>query len=189
MRPPHPLALRAIDRLRDRLPGRVRVLDVASGRGRNTAALQQAGFEVLAVDDETAMKAGAMRSLHGTFDGAVSSHGFLHGTAAEIAERLDGLAAHLEPDAVLAATFGSVNDARFGRGTEIDSSTFAPNDGDEAGVAHAFFTQSQLCALLEPQYEIESIEELGVEEIAGKWAHRETPLAGAVHWFVLARRR
>src|SRR5579863_3482940 len=97
MRPPHPLALRAIERLRERVPGRVRVLDVASGSGRNAAALQQAGFEVLAVDDETAIKAGALRSLHGAFDGAVSSHGFLHGTAAEVADRLDALAAHLEP--------------------------------------------------------------------------------------------
>ena len=189
MRPPHPLALRAIERLRDRLPGLVRVLDVAAGSGRNTAALQQAGFDVLAIDDDTAMKAGAMRSLHGSFAGAVSSHGFLHGTAAEVAERVDALAAHLEPDAVLAATFGSVNDARFGCGIEIDPSTFAPKAGDEAGVPHAFFTQSQLCALLEPQYEIESIEECGVDEIAGKWAHPEAPLTGAVHWFVLARRR
>lgn len=189
MRPPHPLALRAIERLRDRLPGLVRVLDVASGSGRNAAALRQAGFDVLAIDDDTAMRAGAMRSLRGAFAGAVSSHGFLHGTAAEVAERLDALAAHLEPDAVLAATFGSVNDARFGRGTEIDPSTFAPDDGDEAGVAHAFFTQSQLCALLEPEYEIESMEERGVDEIAGKWAHRKAPLSGAVHWFVLARRR
>lgn len=189
MRPPHPLALRAIERLRDRLPGLVRVLDVASGSGRNTAALQRAGFDVLAIDDDTAMKAGAMRSLHGAFAGAVSSHGFLHGTAAEVAERLDALAAHLEPDAVLAATFGSVNDARFGRGSKIDPSTFAPNDGDEAGVAHAFFTKSQLCALLEPEYEIESIEERGADEIAGKWAHRDAPLTGAVHWFVLAVKR
>lgn len=189
MRPPHPLALRAIERLRDRLPGRIRVLDIASGIGRNTAALKQAGFQVLAIDDETAMKAGAMRSLPGTFAGAVSSHGFLHGTAAEVAERLDALAPHLEPDALLAAAFGSVNDARFGSGTEIDPSTFAANDGDETGVPHAFFTQPQLCALLEPEYEIESIEERGVDEIAGKWAHREAPLTGAVHWFVLARRR
>lgn len=189
MRPPHPLALRAIERLRDRLPGLVRVLDVAAGSGRNTVALQQAGFDVLAVDDETAMKPGAMRSLHGSFAGAVSSHGFLHGTAAEVAERLDALAEHLEPGAVLAATFGSVNDARFGRGTQIDPSTFAAEHGDEAGVPHAFFAQSQLSALLEPQYEIESIEERSVDEIAGKWAHREAPLRGAVHWFVLARRR
>lgn len=189
IRPPHPLALRAIERLRDRLPGRVRVLDVATGSGRNAAALEQAGFDVVPVDDEAAMRVSAMRSLHGAFAGAVSSHGFLHGTAAEIAERLDALAAHLEPDAVLAATFGSTSDARFGSGTQIDPSTYAPSDGDERGVPHAFFTRSQICALLEPQYEIESIEERDVDEIAGKWAHREVPLSRAVHWFVFARRR
>jgi hypothetical protein len=183
------LALRAIERLRERLPGRVRVLDVASGSGRNAAALSKAGFEVVTVDDEAAMRVSAMRSLHGAFAGAVSSHGFLHGTAAEIAERLDALAAHLEPDAVLAATFGSVNDERFGKGTEIDASTYAPEDGDERGVPHAFFTQSQVGALLEPEYEIEWIEERVVDEIAGSWAHREAPLSGATHWFVLARRR
>lgn len=189
IRPPHPLALRAIERLRDRLPGRVRVLDVASGSGRNTAALDKAGFDVVSIDDEAAMRVSAMRSLHGTFAGAVSTHGFLHGTAAEVADRLDALAAHLEPDAVLAATFGSPNDARFGRGTEIDPSTYAPDDGDERGVAHAFFTQSQLSALLEPEYEIESMEERNVDEVAGDWAHRDVPLSGAVHWFVVARRR
>jgi SAM-dependent methyltransferase len=183
------LALRAIERLRERLPGRVRVLDVAAGSGRNAAALERAGFDVLAVDDEAAMRVSAMRSLHGAFAGAVSTHGFLHGTAAQIAERLDALAAHLEPDAVFAATLGSTSDARFGKGTELDPSTYAPEGGDEAGVAHAFFTRSQVDALLEPQYEIEWIEECGVDEIAGKWAHRETPLAGAVHWFVIARRR
>ena len=179
----------AIERLRERLPGRVRVLDVAAGSGRNTAALERAGFDVLAVDDEAAMRVSAMRSLHGAFAGAVSTHGFLHGTAAEIAERLDALAAHLEPDAVFAATFGSTRDARFGKGTAIDLSTYACDEGDEAGVPHAFFTQSQLCALLEPEYEIESIEERDVDEIAGKWAHQGLRLAGAVHWFVLARRR
>ena len=189
IRPPHPLALRAIERLRDRLPGRVRVLDVASGSGRNSAALAKAGFDVVPVDDEAALRVSAMRSLHGAFAGAVSTHGFLHGTAADIAERLDALAAHLEPDAILAATFGSVRDARFGRGTEIDPSTFAPEDGDERGVPHAFFTESQLSALLEPEYEIEWIEECGVDEIAGSWAHSESPLTGAFHWFVLARRR
>lgn len=189
IRPPHPLALRAIARLRERLPGRIRVVDVAAGSGRNTAALTQAGFDVVALDDETAMRTGGMRSLHGTFAGAVSTHGFLHGTAADVAERLDALAAHLEPDAIFAATFCSTADARFGKGTAIDPSTYAPSEGDERGVPHAFFTQSQLCALLEPEYEIESIEERAVDEIAGKWAHREAPLAGAVHWFVLARRR
>jgi SAM-dependent methyltransferase len=189
IRPPHPLALRAIERLRERLPGRVRVLDVASGTGRNSAALEQAGFDVVAVDDESAMRVSAMRSLHGAFAGAVSTHGFLHGTAAEIAERLDALAAHLEPDAVLAATFGSTADERFGKGIEIDPSTYAPGEGDERGIPHAFFSQSQLSALLEPEYEIEWSEERGVDEIAGKWAHRQAPLSGAVHWFVIARRR
>lgn len=189
IRPPHPLALRAIERLRERLPGRVRVLDLAAGSGRNTAALERAGFDVLAVDDEAAMRVSAMRSLHGAFAGAVSTHGFLHGTAAEIAERLDALAAHLEPDAVFALTLGSTSDARFGKGTELDPSTYAPDEGDETSIAHAFFTRSQVDALLEPQYEIEWVEERNVDEIAGKWAHRETPLRGAVHWFVIARRR
>jgi SAM-dependent methyltransferase len=183
------LAVHAIERLRARLPGRVRVLDVASGSGRNTAALSKAGFDVVAVDDEAAMRASAIRALHGSFAGAVSSHGFLHGTAAEIAERLDALATHLEPDALLAATFGSTSDARFGKGSRVDASTYAPDDGDERGVPHAFFTQSQVSALLEPEYEIEWIQEHGVDEIAGRWAHHVAPLAGAIHWFVLARRR
>jgi hypothetical protein len=187
--PPHPLAVRAIECLRERLPGLVRVLDLASGSGRNGAALAGAGFEVISVDDASAMQASALRSLHGSFAGAVSTHGLLHGSAAEIAERLDALAAHLEPGAILAATFGSTHDARFGRGTRVDESTYAPVEGDERGVAHAFFTQSQLGALLENEFEIVSIEENAVDEIAGRWAHQNRPLSGAVHWFVVARRR
>ncbi|MGC1381829.1 MAG: hypothetical protein WA814_12500, partial [Candidatus Baltobacteraceae bacterium] len=43
---PHPLTVDLIERLRG---GRSRVLDFASGRGRNTEALRRAGLRVVAV--------------------------------------------------------------------------------------------------------------------------------------------
>jgi hypothetical protein len=36
---------------------------------------------------------------------------------------------------------------------------------------------------------IESLDEHGVDEVAGAWAHREHPLTGAAHWFVIAQKR
>ncbi|MBV8723002.1 MAG: hypothetical protein JO277_12680 [Candidatus Eremiobacteraeota bacterium] len=177
IRPPHPLALRLIERLRPRLPGRVRVLDFAAGSGRNTAALADAGFDVVAIDDATAA-AMPIAGLHGQFAGMVSTHGFLHGSAADVARRIDAVARHLSPEAPIAVTFGSPSDTRVRAATRIDESTYAPQSGEERGVAHAFFTESQLLALLAPAFDVESVEERGAD---GK--------AESVHWFVLARRR
>lgn len=177
IRPPHPLAVQLIERLRPRLPGRVRVLDLATGSGRNASALQAAGFDVLAIDDAAAATT-PVTGLHGEFAGLVSTHGFLHGSGLEVAERVDAVARHLAPDAVIALTFGSTNDPRYGGGTYIDDSTYAPDTGAERGILHAFFTEPQVEALLAPAFDIESIEEHGADGKAGK-----------THWFVLARRR
>ena len=102
---------------------------------------------------------------------------------------LHAIAARLFEVAPLYATFGSTNDARFGQGRRINAFTFAPIEGDEIGIAHTFFDQSSLRAILETSYEIESIEERRVDEIAGTWAHVTRPLHEASHWFVVATKR
>ena len=71
----------------------------------------------------------------------------------------------------------------------IANETFAPLDGDERGVAHTYFTRVQLDELLRAHYIVERLEETGVDDVAGAWAHRESPLANAVHWFAVVRRQ
>ena len=175
VRPPHPLALELIERLRSR-PGAI-VLEIGRGSGRNTRALEAAGFTVVDPGAQTAAAA------------ALSTHALLHGTPASIAELLSTVAQLVEPNGAFYATFGSVRDARFGQGVALAENVFAPEAGDESGVAHTYFTEDALRGMLERSWAIESLEEVGVDEIAGSWAHRERPLAAAVHWFLRARRR
>lgn len=180
----HPLAVRLIERLRPRHDARV--LEFASGSGRNAAALRGAGFAVVTVSDASAVSPAPFAGIADRFAAALSTHGLLHGTPAIIAARLQEIAALLEPSGLLYATFGSTRDARFGRGEQIDAATFAPLDGDERGVAHAFFDRDHLTALLAPDFAVESLEEHAVDDVAGRWAHQERSLERAVHWFVTA---
>lgn len=184
-RPPHPLAVALIERLRNAsLP----VLDFGSGSGRNSAALERAGFTVARVDDVTAASGSPFSGINGRFAAAISTHALLHGSRSAIAANLGAIAKLLARGGTLHATFGSVRDARFGAGRRLDASTFAPLDGDEAGVPHTFFERRALAALLGRHFTVELIEERSADDSAGAWAHRQVPLAGAVHWFVIARK-
>jgi hypothetical protein len=183
----HPLAQRLIECLRGER-GR-RVLDFAAGSGRNAAALRRAGFTVIEVDDAAADSGESLTRMKERVAAVLSTHGLLHGTAPAIAARVHAIAAVLEAGGWLCATFGSSRDARFGEGQRIADATYAPTAGDERGVAHTFFNREELRALLDPLFAIESLTERGVDEVAGLWAHQERPLTGAVHWFVIARRR
>jgi hypothetical protein len=184
---PHPLAEALIKRLQ--LEPKHPVLDFAAGSGRNGEALRRAGFAVVTIDDATAGSPAPLERGAGPFGAVISTHGFLHGTAPAIAARLGAIADSLCRGGFLYATFGSTHDARFGRGERIDDATFAPADGDECGIAHAYFDRVRLRALLERFFEIESLDERAVDDVAGRWAHGERPLAGAVHWFALGRKR
>lgn len=169
VRPPHPLALELIDRLRNR-PGAT-VLEIGGGSGRNTRALEAAGFRVIDLDSEDIAAA------------ALSTHTFLHGTPDSIAALLSRVADRVEPGAAFYVTFGSVNDARCGVGTFIEEYVYAPETGDERGVPHTFFDGELLARLLETRWKVESLREERVDDIAGTWAHELRPLHGAVHWF------
>jgi hypothetical protein len=184
---PHPLVERLIERLGG-LPA-ARVLEFAAGRGRNTRAFCSAGLNVIAIDDATAASAQPLREIPGLFAAAISTHGLLHGRADDVRANLRAIADLLQAGGLLYATFVSTRDARFGTGERIDAFTFAPLDGDERGVAHAYFDRPNLAALLAQHFDIESLEERDVDAIAGRWAHSQRPLAGAVHWFAIARKR
>lgn len=166
-----------------------RVLDFASGRGRNSAAFRAAGFTVVEVDDAAAASPEPLRDISDWFDAAISTHGLLHGTNDAIASRVHAIAQRLRSGGLLYATFGSSRDERFGQGLRLSDWTFARLDGDERGVVHTFFDRDRLNALLKPYFEAESVEEIGVDDVAGRWAHSTIPLQNAVHWFVMARKR
>ncbi len=184
--PAHPLALELIDRLHEK--DHARVVDFGSGRGRNTQALVEAGFEVIAISDEDASDRSALDGPAGSFDAVLTTHALLHGTPQSVAERLDAVARALREEGLLYATFASVRDARYGKGERLADATFAPSDGDERGVPHVYFDEPSLRAIVAPNFTIESLEERDADRIAGTWAHPHTPLRGAVHWLLRAVR-
>ncbi len=120
---------------------------------------------------------------------AISTHALLHGSPEAISELMGDIARALSPGAPLAATFGSMLDARFGTGTRLGPITFAPSEGDERGVAHSYYDEAGLRRALDERFRIADLREVEVDDIAGGWAHERAPLRGAVHWFVLAHRR
>ena len=181
LRRPHPLAVALIERLQTQ-PGAA-VIDFGAGSGRNTSALQAAGFNVCGVrDSETATFTPAHE-----FDAAVSTHALLHGTNSTVVSMLQSLANGLKPHAPFYATFASKHDSRYGQGTRIERGVFAPDTGDEAGVAHVYFDEAGLRGVLGPYFVIEALEERNVDAVVGRWAHEQRP-DGSVHWFVYARR-
>ena len=191
IRPPHPLAVALIERLASLPDGAAPpvILDFATGSGRNAAGLIRAGFRVVAVGDDAAQRVERASDVDGgPFDAVVSTHGFLHGTAEDVARRVGTVAGMLRPRGLFYATFGSTADARFGKGRRLDASTYAPLDGDERGVAHAFFTGALLHEILSAHVLVERLEARGVDTIAGAWAHVDRPLENAAHWFAVARR-
>lgn len=178
----HPLAAELIARLQH---SHASVLDVGAGSGRNSGALAAAGLNVLSVPDG---QSASFDVPEASFDAAIGTHAFLHGTPASVAEMAARVARALKAGGFFYATFASKRDARFGTGTRVAEDAFAPDSGDEAGVTHAYFDETGLRRALEPGFEIETLTEENVDAIVGKWAHAQRP-TGSVHWFVRARKR
>ena len=185
IRRPHPLAVSLADRLRGR-PGIV-VLEIGTGTGRNSVALNDAGIQVTSIADDRLEKM-ADDIVGRRFDAALSTHGLLHGTPQSIGAMLDVIAGGLKSDAPFYVTFGSKRDARFGQGRRINADSFAPVEGDEAGVVHAFFGRAQLATLLNRSFVVERLEEHSVDHLAGRWAHLQPP-TNSVHWFAFLHKR
>ncbi len=176
-RPPHPLAIELIERVKQGT-----VLELGTGSGRNLRALQAAGLDVTSLDTANYTRIPARA---GSFDAVISTHGLLHGNLAKIEASLSEIERVLRAGGVLYATFGSTRDARFGAGTRIDRHTFAPRSGDEAGVPHLFLDEKRVRRILHP-FTVEELRETSVDEIVGKWAHTLAPLSAGVHWFAIA---
>jgi SAM-dependent methyltransferase len=201
---PHPFALE-LAQLLAREPV-ARVLLVGIGNGRNVAPFIRAGLRVDAVESDparardAAIRFAAERGVRvaragyagpypfsGGFAGALSTSALLHGTPVDVARALAAIRARLRPDAPFFATFGSTRDPRFGRGTRIDTLTYAPDDGPESGVPHAFLDAGRLRAVLDG-FVLDAAYEGSAAATAGRWAHEPDDAAALIHWFVKARR-
>jgi hypothetical protein len=180
---PHPLATDLASFYRKReLTGPV--LEIAAGSGRNTRYLGESGIPIVAIrDDESYTQLPGGRNAYAA---ALSTHGYLHGTTAKLRLGFAELRRVLHQGAPIFITLGSIHDERFGLGIACDENTFAPGDGDEAGVPHSYFDRAGVLDVLAPAFIVESLDEVGVDAIVGRWAH---PLpVGMCHWFVVGRR-
>jgi hypothetical protein len=181
---PHPLAQALIARYHAG-DAQGSALDVHTGSGRNAAALRAAGITVVATnDDEPYTQLPGGRDAYGS---AISTHGYLHGTTAKLRLGFADLRRVLAPGAPIYVTLGSYNDPRFGFGTALDERTFAPGDGPEIGIPHAFFERDGIHELLRG-FTIESLDEVDATGIVGAWAHPDPSAERIIHWFVVAHR-
>jgi hypothetical protein len=181
--PAHPLAAEVARLYHERrMTGPV--IEIAAGVGRNTKYLVEEGIPIVSTrDDESYTQLPGGRRLYAA---ALSTHGYLHGTVAKLRQGLAELRRVLRPGAPILITLGSIEDARFGLGIALDETTFAPGDGEEAGIPHSYFDRAGVIELLAPAFTVESLAERNVDDVVGRWAH-QTP-GGMWHWFVTARR-
>jgi hypothetical protein len=94
----------------------------------------------------------------------------------------------LRPGAPIFVTLASLRDARYGLGIPFDERSFAPGDGDEAGIPHAYFDRDGVNEILHGFFVVDQAEEADVDAIVGRWAHSDDAVTGRVHWFVRAHR-
>lgn len=181
---PHPLAERLIERYRAAgLTGPV--LEIACGTGRNTRAFEAAGIPVVVTRDDDPYT--QLPGERAEFAAAFSSHGYLHGASAKVRAGIGELRRVLVPGAPMYITLGSIHDERFGFGEALDETTFAPGDGPEKGIPHAYFERDTIVELLRG-FTLESLEEIDATDIVGTWAHDpdEEDAFPILHWFVVA---
>jgi hypothetical protein len=181
---PHPLAERLIERYLA-AAWQTPVIEVAAGVGRNSAAMAAAGIPLVATrDDESYTQLPGERE---SYAAGLSTHGYLHGSTAKVRAGLAELRRVLTPGGPVYVTLGSIHDERFGFGESLDEWTFAPGDGPEMGIPHAYFDRDTIVELLRG-FTIESLDEVDATDIVGTWAHENGPPQRVIHWFAIATR-
>jgi hypothetical protein len=181
----HPLTERLLAFVRAR-PLAGPVIEVGTGSGRNTRVLVEAGLPLVSVPDDVLYT--QLPGGRETYGAALSSHAYLHGTSAKLRAGFGELRRVLMPGAPIFVTLGSFRDARYGLGLPLDERSFAPGEGGEAGIPHAYFDRDGVEEVLRGLFGVDQAEEVEVDAIVGRWAHAEDDVAGRVHWFVQATR-
>ncbi|HTW85261.1 MAG TPA: hypothetical protein VMD91_14420 [Candidatus Sulfotelmatobacter sp.] len=182
---PHPLAARLITALHEH-PLDAPVIEIGIGSGRNNRALVRAGVQVVGVPDQTPYT--QLPGGRANYGAALATHAYLHGETDKVRQGLAELRRVLKPGSRVYLTFGSIRDARYGLGIPHDERTFAPGEGEEAGIPHAYFDRHGVLELLERGgFRPRSLEEVEVDDVVGSWAHPDGS-DGRVHWFVEAER-
>lgn len=162
------------------------MLEVGQGSGRNTRLLVEAGIPIVSVPDDVPYT--QLPGARGQYGAALSTHAYLHGTSDKVRAGMAELRRVLQHDAPVFLTLGSIKDARYGFGVPHDERSFAPGDGPEAGIPHAFFDEDGVREALRGSLTIVTLDEVEVDDIVGRWAHADDEVSGRVHWFVQATR-
>ena len=163
------------------------VLEVGTGSGRNTRALVAANVQVVPVPDDVPYT--QLPGARDSYGAALSTHAYLHGTFDKLRAGMAELRRVLRPDAPIFITLGSIRDARYGLGIPFDDRSFAPGDGDEAGIPHVYLDRDGVLELVRGFFTVQAAEEVEADATVGRWAHASADAAGRVHWFVRAVRQ
>ncbi len=198
---PHPSVVRLAGDLRRR--GCSRILDLGCGAGRHAAYLSRRGFTVIGVDTAVSglthaagwlageglafnlAKADmtALPARSGIFDCVVSIYVLHHNTIDRIRRAFSEIERLLVEGGMFLAIIQSRDDWKYGRGERLEPNTYVPDVGDEAGVPHHFFDESELTGLLD-----------GFRIIRMDLERTDAPLPdGSIiphrHWDLLAEKR
>jgi len=180
---PHPLAERLAA---EDPPGLVLLLGI--GSGRNCAPFQRRGKPYVAYEAAWRDASRPLPLISASCMAVLATHVFQHGDRASVNALLAEVGRVSHRSARLLATFGSIHDARFGRGARIADDCYVPAFGhEEAGIPHLYLDAADIEAMLYPLFTLDRAEEHSVDSLVGDWAH-ERP-TGMRHWFVEARRR
>ena len=180
-----------------------RVLDLGCGAGRHTVYLAQEGFEVYALDlspegvEQTAqwltgegLQAHLQQAnmttlpyLDDFFDCIVCVSVLHHNTIANIRTAMGEIRRTLRPRGLFFVTVCAKGDYQDGRGERIENGTYlAPDDADQPGVPHHFFSEDEARALLH-DFRVIKLERDTQEFIDGSGRQ-----ALSVHWDILAKK-
>ncbi len=170
--------------------GTVRVLDLGCGAGRHTVFLAKAGFQVTGLDvSETALgelqnrldKANLRVTLvkhemlelpfiNNYFDAVVSTNVLHHGTVAEVQRTLGEVYRIMRKGGLGLVVTLSKKDFRYGNGRNLEPDTYLFTEGDEKGIVHHFFAETDLRSFFS-QFEITDLREDLIPVEKGNRAH------------------
>ncbi len=187
--PPLPAVVEFADLLKNHHA--VRVLDLGCGAGRHTILLAKAGFQVTALDvSETALRELQGRAdnadlasitlvkhemvqlpfLDEYFDAIVCTNVLHHGTMMDIRKTLAEAYRILRPRSLGLVVTLSKNDFRYGSGIRLEPDTYRFTEGDERGIIHHFFLESQLRSVFS-MFQIDNLREDLIPIGKGNRAH------------------